>query len=403
MPAVWKAYGVDGDGDGVKDVWNPADAIPSAAHLDCVLLRDSRACRGTRCATCSPRYNAGPEQVRATAASRRSPRRARTSPRSSPSASVRADRRPGRRCPARPPCQRSRRPIRRGLRLQPGQAVPGEVDQVRGDLGLLRPARVQPPLSGERDHADQHLRVHRRQLRVEAASLELRAEDVLDLRRDVVDEAGERAGRRADAGVAHQDAEAVGVVLDVVEQGERRLLEQLARVAAGERAGDGVEQALHLAVDDDGVQALLAAEVLVDDRLGDAGLRGDLLDRGALQALLGEQPRARSRPAAPAAPCRSCVPGWRARPLSSVVGHAAIIADLPGPAWEDGRRSTVVAGGPVRRGVIGSLQPFEGLRSWIETRRRSSYGTADRPAAPVACVRVSSRPRRAARQPRGAA
>ena len=31
MPSVWRAYAVDGDGDGVKDVWNPRDAIPSAA------------------------------------------------------------------------------------------------------------------------------------------------------------------------------------------------------------------------------------------------------------------------------------------------------------------------------------------------------------------------------------
>ena len=44
-----------------------------------------------------------------------------------------------------------------------------------------------------------------------------------------------------------------------------------------------------IAVDDDRVEALLAAEVLVDHRLGDAGLRGDLLDGGGVEALLGEQ------------------------------------------------------------------------------------------------------------------
>jgi hypothetical protein len=32
MPATWAQYGVDGDGDGIADVWNPADAIASAAH-----------------------------------------------------------------------------------------------------------------------------------------------------------------------------------------------------------------------------------------------------------------------------------------------------------------------------------------------------------------------------------
>ena len=54
------------------------------------------------------------------------------------------------------------------------------------------------------------------------------------------------------------------------------------------RGGHG-EEPLDLAVDDDRVQAFLAAEVLVDDGLGDAGLGGDLLDGGAVQAALGEQ------------------------------------------------------------------------------------------------------------------
>ncbi|GAA3128357.1 hypothetical protein GCM10010466_18860 [Planomonospora alba] len=35
MPATWKAYGVDGDGDGVRDIWNPYDAVPSAANYLC--------------------------------------------------------------------------------------------------------------------------------------------------------------------------------------------------------------------------------------------------------------------------------------------------------------------------------------------------------------------------------
>jgi cell wall-associated NlpC family hydrolase len=32
LHGTWQAYGVDGDDDGTKDVYNPADAIPSAAH-----------------------------------------------------------------------------------------------------------------------------------------------------------------------------------------------------------------------------------------------------------------------------------------------------------------------------------------------------------------------------------
>ncbi len=35
MPATFASYGVDGDGDGRADAWNPADAIPSAAGYLC--------------------------------------------------------------------------------------------------------------------------------------------------------------------------------------------------------------------------------------------------------------------------------------------------------------------------------------------------------------------------------
>ncbi|MFD0891126.1 lytic murein transglycosylase, partial [Streptosporangium algeriense] len=35
MPATWKAYGVDGDGDGVSDIWSPYDAVPGAANYLC--------------------------------------------------------------------------------------------------------------------------------------------------------------------------------------------------------------------------------------------------------------------------------------------------------------------------------------------------------------------------------
>ncbi len=35
MPATWKAYGVDGDGDGETDVWSAYDAVPSAAKYLC--------------------------------------------------------------------------------------------------------------------------------------------------------------------------------------------------------------------------------------------------------------------------------------------------------------------------------------------------------------------------------
>ncbi|MBB4936042.1 hypothetical protein FHR32_000347 [Streptosporangium album] len=35
MPATWKTYGVDGDGDGVANIWSPYDAVPSAAGYLC--------------------------------------------------------------------------------------------------------------------------------------------------------------------------------------------------------------------------------------------------------------------------------------------------------------------------------------------------------------------------------
>jgi soluble lytic murein transglycosylase-like protein len=64
MPAVWQAYAVDGDGDGVKDVWNPKDAIASAAHFDCVLMKDVAAVPGDQVRNMLAAYNAGPDQVR---------------------------------------------------------------------------------------------------------------------------------------------------------------------------------------------------------------------------------------------------------------------------------------------------------------------------------------------------
>ena len=35
MPATWAVYGVDGDGDGMADILDQADAIYSAAHYLC--------------------------------------------------------------------------------------------------------------------------------------------------------------------------------------------------------------------------------------------------------------------------------------------------------------------------------------------------------------------------------
>lgn len=63
MPEVWKQYGVDGDGDGVADVWNPVDAIYSAAELNCVNLDLVAEVPGDEVRNVLAAYNAGFNQV----------------------------------------------------------------------------------------------------------------------------------------------------------------------------------------------------------------------------------------------------------------------------------------------------------------------------------------------------
>ena len=64
LPATWRAYAVDGDGDGVKDVWNPRDAIATAARFDCVLLHAVASVPGDRVRLMLAAYNAGTTAVR---------------------------------------------------------------------------------------------------------------------------------------------------------------------------------------------------------------------------------------------------------------------------------------------------------------------------------------------------
>jgi soluble lytic murein transglycosylase-like protein len=59
LPGTWATYGVDGDGNGKKDIWDPKDAIPSAARFDCVLLEDTRTIPGNRVQLMLAAYNAG--------------------------------------------------------------------------------------------------------------------------------------------------------------------------------------------------------------------------------------------------------------------------------------------------------------------------------------------------------
>ncbi|WP_129841182.1 bifunctional lytic transglycosylase/C40 family peptidase [Streptomyces sp. RFCAC02] len=63
IPSTWAAHGLDGNGDGVADVWDPADAIPSAASYDCILAEDVKDVPGDPVANMLAAYNAGPYAV----------------------------------------------------------------------------------------------------------------------------------------------------------------------------------------------------------------------------------------------------------------------------------------------------------------------------------------------------
>ena len=64
MPEVWEQYGIDADKDGTADVWNPVDAIHSAAALNCVNRRLVREVPGNRLHNTLAAYNAGFGNVR---------------------------------------------------------------------------------------------------------------------------------------------------------------------------------------------------------------------------------------------------------------------------------------------------------------------------------------------------
>src|SRR5690606_8761567 len=82
--------------------------------------------------------------------------------------------------------------------------------------------------------------------------------------------------------------EAFGVVAHVGEERERGTLDALTRAPRADGLGDASHDVVHLAIDHDGVEALFAPEVLVDDRLADLRAGRDLFDRGGLVAALGE-------------------------------------------------------------------------------------------------------------------
>lgn len=63
IPGTWATHGIDGDGDGDRDVWDPADAIPSAASYDCELAGYVKDVPGNPTENMLAAYNAGAYRV----------------------------------------------------------------------------------------------------------------------------------------------------------------------------------------------------------------------------------------------------------------------------------------------------------------------------------------------------
>ncbi|MPY36802.1 peptidase P60 [Streptomyces adustus] len=59
IPGTWATHGIDGDGDGDRDVWDPNDAIPSAASYDCQLASYVKDVPGNVTDNMLAAYNAG--------------------------------------------------------------------------------------------------------------------------------------------------------------------------------------------------------------------------------------------------------------------------------------------------------------------------------------------------------
>ncbi|MGW7671933.1 C40 family peptidase [Streptomyces sp. NPDC054775] len=64
MPSTWETHGIDGNDDGKRDVWDPEDAIPSAAGYLCDIADDVKDVPGDRQSNMLAAYNAGSGAVR---------------------------------------------------------------------------------------------------------------------------------------------------------------------------------------------------------------------------------------------------------------------------------------------------------------------------------------------------
>lgn len=59
IPGTWATHGIDANGDGKRDVWDPEDAIPSAASYDCKLAKYVKDAPGDATENMLAAYNAG--------------------------------------------------------------------------------------------------------------------------------------------------------------------------------------------------------------------------------------------------------------------------------------------------------------------------------------------------------
>jgi cell wall-associated NlpC family hydrolase len=64
MPSTWETHGIDGNDDGKRDVWDPEDAIPSAAQYLCDIAKDVKSVPGDKQNNMLAAYNAGSGAVR---------------------------------------------------------------------------------------------------------------------------------------------------------------------------------------------------------------------------------------------------------------------------------------------------------------------------------------------------
>ncbi|MFY1675475.1 NlpC/P60 family protein [Streptomyces sp. WMMC905] len=64
MPSTWETHGIDANRDGKRDVWDPADAIPSSAQYLCTIADDVEDVPGNQQHNMLAAYNAGSGAVR---------------------------------------------------------------------------------------------------------------------------------------------------------------------------------------------------------------------------------------------------------------------------------------------------------------------------------------------------